>query len=375
MFPVAVRFRRGPRVLRMKFASIKSLQRLEYLPRRLDEWKEWIVSIRTFHVKLLARDAGHYHAASSILRVLILGAGGFVGRALSARLAQTPAVIEALTLVDQQDFSVPASAAIPISKRIGNFAEPRFCQSLLDGAQAVVVLAAVLGGTAENYYSLARRINVDATLSLFEALRNACEPPRIVFASSIAVFGAPLPQWVDDATPARPTLIYGAQKLMMEVALDHFTRRGWLDGIALRFPGIVARAGADSKLKSAFLNSLFYAVRDGDEIELPVSANCTTWLMSAAKVAENVEHALHVPRAALGENCTLNLPCIRVTMEDLVQGLKRLYPDSGARIRYQPDPAIEAQFGRYPPLVAALGHRLGFSADDSIDALIRGAMP
>jgi nucleoside-diphosphate-sugar epimerase len=287
----------------------------------------------------------------------------------------SPTQIEALTLVDQQDFSVPASAPVPISKRIGNFSEPKFCRSLLDGTQAVVVLAAVLGGTAESYYSLARRINIDATLSLFEALRNASKPPRIVFASSIAVFGEPLPPIVDDTTPARPTMIYGAQKLMMEVALDHFTRRKWLDGIALRFPGIVARAGADSKLKSAFLNTLFYSVRDGKEIELPVSADCTTWLMSAAKIAENLEHALHVPRAALGESCTLNLPCLRVTVEDLVQGLKRQYPYSRATIRYQPDPAIEAQFGRYPPLAAALGLRLGFTADDSIDALVRGAMP
>jgi D-erythronate 2-dehydrogenase len=309
------------------------------------------------------------------VRVVIIGAGGFVGRALSERLARDPSTIESLTLVDQQDFTVPAVAAVPVSKRIGNFAEPKFCQSLLERVQAVVMLAAVLGGTAEAHYRIARRINVDATLSLFEALRNGSAPPRLVFASSIAVFGTPLPQFVDDETPARPTMIYGAQKLMMEVALDHFTRRRWLDGVALRFPGIVARDGADSKLKSAFLNTLFYAVRDGRDIEMPVSPKATTWLMSAAKIAENVAHALHLPRAALGESCTVNLPCIRITIGDLVQGLRRCYPDSRATIRYQPDPEIEAQFGRYPPLAAALGTRLGFTADDSVDALIQGAMP
>jgi D-erythronate 2-dehydrogenase len=306
---------------------------------------------------------------------LILGAGGFVGRALSVRLAQRPAAIEALTLVDQQDFTAPAPAAVPILKRIGNFADPKFCESMLEGVQAVVVLAAVLGGTAEANYRLARRINVDATLSLFESLRKATHPPRVVFASSIAVFGAPWPEVVSDATPARPTMIYGAQKLMMEVALDHFTRRGWLDGIALRFPGIVARPGADARLKSAFLNSLFYAIRDGQDIELPVSPDCTTWLMSAAKIAENVEHALNLPRAALGEACTLNLPCVRLTMDELVKGLRRRYPHGRGVIRHSPDPAIEAQFGRYPPLVAAFGSQLGFTADGSIDSLIRDALP
>jgi nucleoside-diphosphate-sugar epimerase len=196
-----------------------------------------------------------------------------------------------------------------------------------------------------------------------------------VFASSIAVFGAPLPEVVNDATPARPTMIYGAQKLMMEVALDHFTRRGWLDGIALRFPGIVARPGADSKLKSAFLNTIFYSIRDGQDIELPMSPGSTTWLMSAAKMAENIEHALHVPRAALGEACTLNLPCVRLTMDELVQGLRRRYPCSRAATGFRPDPAIEAQFGRYPPLLATLGNQLGFTPDDSIDSLIRDALP
>jgi len=312
-------------------------------------------------------------AVSTLLRVLIIGAGGFVGRALCARLMESPA-IEALTLVDQQDFTLPASATVPTFKRIGNFGEPNFCQSMVADAQAVVVLAAVLGGAAEANYSRARRTNIDATLTLFEALRNASRPPRIVFASSIAVFGSPLPDLVDDATRPRPTMIYGAQKLMMEVALEHFTRRRWLDGIALRLPGIVARAGADSRLKSAFLNNLFYAVRDGKEIELPVSRDCTTWLMSSAKIAENLEHALHVPRAVLGEPCAMNLPCIQVTIEDLIDALKLRYPDSRAEIRYQPDPEIEAQFGRYPPLEAAIASRHGFTADDSVEALIRGAM-
>ncbi len=284
-------------------------------------------------------------------------------------------MIEALTLVDQQDFALPPSATVRMAKRIGNFGEPEFCQSILAETQAVVVLAAVLGGAAEMNYSRARLINVDATLSLFEALRNASRPPRTVFASSIGVFGTPLPEFVDDATAARPTMIYGAQKLMMEVALDHFTRRGWVDGIALRLPGIVARPGADSNLKSAFLNNLFFAVREGKDIELPVSPECTTWLMSSAKIAENLEHALYIPRAVLGETCTLNLPCIRVTVEELVNALQLRYPHGGARIRYHPDAAIEAQFGRYPPLEATLAGRLGFNADDSIEALIRGAMP
>jgi D-erythronate 2-dehydrogenase len=312
--------------------------------------------------------------AGTVLRVLIVGAGGFVGRALSARLTQRPEKIEALTLVDEQEFTLPDADVVPVSKRIGDFGDPAFCRTILSGAQAVIVLAAVLGGAAEANYGRARRTNIDATLALFEALRNSTKPPRTVFASSIAVFGVPLPKAIDDATPPRPTMIYGAQKLMMEVALAHFTRRGWLDGMALRLPGVVARAGADSRLKSAFLNNLFYAVRDGRDIVLPVSRDSTLWLMSSTKVAENLEHALCVSRDELGHNCALNLPCIRLTVEELVVGLKLRYPDSRPTIRYEPDPEIEGQFGRYPPLEAAIASRLGFTPDASVDALIRGAM-
>ena len=308
------------------------------------------------------------------MKVLVIGAAGFVGRALIARLAATPG-IESLTLVDQQDFASPAGSSVAIVKRIGDFGEHKFCQSILADVQAVVVLAAVLGGAAEANYNRARRTNVDAMLSLFEALRSSAQPPRVVFASTIAVYGAPLPELIDDATPAHPTLIYGAQKLMLEVALEHFTRRQWLDGIALRLPGIVARPGADAQLKSAYLNQIFYAVRDGTDIELPVSREATTWLMSLAKVAENLVHALKVPRADLGDTCALNLPCLRANMGEIVDALGRHYPQSRARIGYRPDPAIEAQFGRYPPLMAARAGQLGFTADESLDALIRGALP
>jgi D-erythronate 2-dehydrogenase len=115
-------------------------------------------------------------------------------------------------------------------------------------------------------------------------------------------------------------------------------------------------------------------VRDGNDSDLPVSRDSTLWLMSLAKIAENLERALFAPRAALGESCALNLPCMRLTIEDLAAALKLQFPDSRTAIRYEPDPEIDAQFGRCPLLEAATAKRLGFSADASVDALIRGAM-
>ena len=170
----------------------------------------------------------------------------------------------------------------------------------------VIHLAGILGGAAEADYALSRRVNVDATLSLMEALRDEAAPPRFIFASSIAVFGPPLNAPVDDETVPYPLMTYGAQKRMIEIAIEQFSARGWIDGIALRLPGIVARPGADERLKSAFLNRMFFAFAAGDDIELPVSAAGSTWLLSVSACVDALVHAALLPRGLLGQRRGLN---------------------------------------------------------------------
>ncbi len=299
------------------------------------------------------------------MKVAVIGAGGFVGGRVAQRLAETPD-IEAISLLDRQPFTAPQDARVSI--HAGDFADSAICDATLDGADAVILLAAVLGGQAEADYRLARRVNVDATLDLFERLRARAPKTRLVFASTIAVFSKPLPDPVTDATPLGPTMVYGAQKLMMEVALSNFAARGWLDGVSLRPSGVMARDGADAALRTAFMSRLFWCVRRGEDITLPVAPESRTWMCSVEKVARNFIHAARLTE--IGVTRAFTLPALSLTFGELVAALQRRFPESRSRIAFAPDPEIVALFGGYPGLETSIADQLGFARDADADALV-----
>ncbi len=306
------------------------------------------------------------------MKVAIIGAGGFLGSALSRVVLQSPAV-ERLALLDTGP--ITAIADPRVVTHTGDFADPALRAKLLDDADKVILLAAILGGAAENDPALARRINIDATLDLLDALRARGPTTRLVFASTIGVFGSPLPESVDDATPVRPFMLYGAQKRMIEVALANGSRRGWIDGLALRPAGIAARDGADARLRSAFVNRVFYAIARGEDIVLPVAEDDRTWLASVDSVARNFWHGACLPAAALGDERVLTLPALALRFGELVQALRRRYGGSRSRVHFEPQPDMVEMFGRFPPLRTPLADRLGFQGDRDVDDLVARAFP
>jgi nucleoside-diphosphate-sugar epimerase len=196
----------------------------------------------------------------------------------------------------------------------------------------------------------------------------------VVYASSIAVFGPPLPILIDDDTLPNPVMHYGGQKRMVEVAIEQLTAHGWIDGIALRLPGIVARPAADSRLKSAFLNTLFYDYAAGRDFTLPVSPDGTVWLLSSSACVQALLHAGQLPSHRLARRRALTLPAQRVSMAALVEGLKVRFPNSQSTIKWEPDATLETLFARQPPLVTALSDALGFKHDGTLPRLIDAAM-
>jgi len=281
-------------------------------------------------------------------RVAVTGAAGFVGRSVLARLRETGVETVAID-------RTPGDGVLA-----GDLSDPAFRRDALAGSSAVIHLAAIPGGAAEADYDLSRRVNLDVTLALMEEARG-----RFVHASSIAVFGAPPAELVDDDTPPRPLSTYGAHKLMAEVALANLKRLGRLDGIALRLPGIVARPRGPSGMKSAFMSDVFHALAAGEAITLPVSPQATLWMLSARAAAEALVHALTVREAP----AVLTLPALRVRMAQLVAAL-----GGDGRVSYQPDPLLEAQFGAYPPLATLAADRLGFRHDGDLSTLIARAL-
>lgn len=298
------------------------------------------------------------------MRIIVTGAGGFVGSRLVARLADHDVVA-----LDQDAGGIPD---LPhVTGLAGDLCDPAVLEAAMHGGcDAVVHLATVPGGAAEQQPGLARRVNVDASMALADAAAGAGEQPRFVFASSIAVFGAPLPASVDDSTPVSPTLRYGAHKAMMELWISTLTRRGAIDGLSLRLPGVVARPRGPSGMKSAFLSDVFHAMVSGESCTLPVSAGATSWLISVECAAANLVHALRADLTKAPPSRALTLPALRVSMSDLLSEIARQTSVSTAAVSYRPDSDIEATFGALPPLRTDAANALGFDNDGDLTGLV-----
>src|SRR3981189_2812650 len=213
---------------------------------------------------------------SDRMKTLITGAGGFIGRTLALRLEEY-GDLGALTLLDRNLTGIAASATVVKADITDRVQMVR----AVENADIVIHLAGLPGGTSEADPSASRAINLDASLNLIDVLSHSSRKVRMIFARTIAVFGAPLPMHVDDHTPPQPSMTYGTHKLMVELALADAIRRGALEGVALRLPGVLGRAAGQSGFKSAFMSNVFSAIRDGIPIELPVAANVTMWMLSA----------------------------------------------------------------------------------------------
>lgn len=303
------------------------------------------------------------------MKTVIIGGGGFVGQHLSARLLAADSNLSELVLVDQID--LPPASDKRVTAVNGSFADPALLEAHVKGADTVYLLAAILGGAAEANYALARRINIDASLNLIEFLRDNNPKTRLVFASTIAVYSKPMPDVVTDQTPLGPTMVYGAQKMMLETAISNFARRGWLDGVSLRLSGVMARDGADARLKTAFMSRVFYAVMRGEDIVLPVYPDSKTWLTSVDAASENFAHGGAISADVLGQNRAFTLPALYVSFAELVDALFRRFPESSSKVTFEPDADLVALFGSYPQLRTDIADHFGFKADANADDLVR----
>jgi nucleoside-diphosphate-sugar epimerase len=311
------------------------------------------------------------------MRILVTGANGFIGRQLVARLLAAPppdlADFRELVLLDLHFAGRAPDLRLRYAE--GSIADPTLLESVFRyPVDLIFHLACIAGGAAEERFDLGRQVNLDSTMRLLELARRQAAPPRIVFSSSIGVYGE-LPPLVTDDTPARPTWSYGTHKLIGELLMADYTRKGFVDARTLRFPGVVARPADPSGALSAFLSDLIREVAQGWRFELPVSPGAVSWWMSVGCCIDNVLHAATMPAPGPGAGRVWALPPLRASIEEVVDGLARVYGVPARElVSYAPLPAIEERFGRLPEARFERSEAMGFHNDGSVDAMVRRAL-
>jgi nucleoside-diphosphate-sugar epimerase len=312
------------------------------------------------------------------MNILIIGAAGMIGRKLASRLAGdgelSGTAIGRLTLYDVVAAAAPPAAKVPVEVLTGDLPDPSEAPRLLASRPDVIFhLAAIVSGEAEREFDKGYRINLDGTRLLLEAIRAAGHKPRLVFTSSIAVFGAPFPEAIGDEFFNTPLTSYGTQKTICELLISDYTRKGLVEGISIRLPTICVRPGQPNLAASGFFSNIMREPLAGQEAVLPVSESVRHWHASPRAAVGFLRHAASLDLGEVGPRRALTMPGVSVTVGEQIAALAKVAgPKVTARIRREPDPFIEAVVAGWPRNFAPQrATALGFKADASFEDIIR----
>ena len=315
------------------------------------------------------------------MHVLVLGAAGMVGRKLCERLLRDgrlgKAEISRLTMHDVVAPRKPENEPFPVEVVAGDFAVAGAAEKLIAGRPEVIFhLAAIVSGEAELDFDKGYRINLDGTRMLLDAVRLAGGgyKPRLVFTSSIAVFGAPFPAKIGDEFFNTPLLSYGTQKAIGELLLSDYSRRGFIDGISIRLPTICIRPGLPNKAASGFFSNILREPLAGKEAILPVSEEVRHWHATPRSAVGFLLHAATMDLAKVGPRRALTMPGLSATVGEQIAALKRVAGEKvAARIKREPDPFIVGIVDGWPrDFEATRARQLGFAtAEKTFDDIIR----
>ncbi len=311
------------------------------------------------------------------MRILITGAAGMIGRKLAARLQKDGQLNgQQITALDLHDIA-PADAFsmedAHVAIHVGDLSDTGVAEGLIASKPDVVFhLAGIVSGEAETNFDLGYRVNLDGTRALFDAIRLAEYAPRVVFTSSIAVFGAPFPDVIPDEFHPTPLTSYGTQKLIGEALLADYSRRGFFDGIGIRLPTICVRPGKPNKAASSFFSGIIREPLNGEEAILPVPRSVVHTHASPRSAMNFLLHAATISGDAVGPRRNLTMPGVGVTVGEQIDALKRLAGnDIEKLIREEPDDAIWSIVRNWPTrFEAKRGRELGFIAEQTFDDII-----
>ena len=312
------------------------------------------------------------------MQILILGAAEMVGRKLTERLVKEGRLGgDAITRLVLHDVVEPErpQASFAIDTLTSDFSIPGEAEKLVASRPDVIFhLAAIVSGEAEADFDKGYRINLDGTRFLFDAVRTIGDgyKPRLVFTSSIAVFGAPFPEAIGDEFFLTPLTSYGTQKAMGELLLADYTRRGFFDGVGIRLPTICVRPGKPNKAASGFFSSIIREPLNGQEAVLPVSMDVRHAHASPRSAVNFLIHAATIDPSKIGPRRTLTMPSVSVTVGEQIEALRRIAGERAVGlIRHELDPNIIRFVEGWPRRFdASRAESLGFRAESNFDDII-----
>ena len=316
------------------------------------------------------------------MHVMIIGAAGMVGRKLTERLVRDGGLggkaIAHLSLLDVIEPAKPEGYKGMLDRKAADISDPAIAPQIIKSRPDIIfLLAAIVSGEAEADFEKGYRINMDGTRHVFEAIRHEGMKypykPRVVFTSSIAVYGTPVPDMIDDEFFLTPLTSYGTQKAICELLLADYSRKGFFDGIGIRLPTICIRPGKPNKAASGFFSNILREPLVGEEAVLPVSEDVRHWHASPRAAVGFLVHAATMKLDVLGGRRNLTMPGLSATVGEQIEALKRVAGDKGvALIKKMPDSIIAGIVANWPRgFTATRAISLGFKAETTFDEIIQ----
>lgn len=316
------------------------------------------------------------------MKVVITGGGGFIGRKLAHRILALGQLTgasgqkEAITEIILFDAVAPPDGEFSddrVRAVVGDITDAGLVANVIDAnTNSVFHLAAVVSAGAEADFDLGYQVNLDGTRNVFQAARAANGVPRVVFASSLAVYGGEVPDTVGDQTPITPETSYGAQKVMGEFLITDYSRKGYLDGRAMRLPTIVVRPGKPNKAASGFASGIVREPLNGVDMACPVTPESRMAIMSPRTVVECFMHMHELDAEKLGASRAILLSGFSVSMGDAAAAVNAVETNRArGKITFKVDPATQAIVDGWPKTTYSdKAGALGFPSDSNIEDVI-----
>ena len=318
------------------------------------------------------------------MKILITGGAGFLGQRLARKLLERGTLAleggkpQTITQLDLLDVVKTDALQDPRVRSLeGDIADPAVLRQAIDSeTRAIFHLAAIVSGQAEADFDLGMRINLDASRALLETCRALGHKPRVIFTSSVAVYGGNLPDTVRDDTALNPQSSYGTQKAIAELLLADYTRRGFVDGRVLRLPTISVRPGRPNAAASSFASGIIREPLNGEPAVCPVGADTRLWLLSPRGAIAALIAGCELDADAMADRTPINLPGVSVTAAEMAQALREVAGDEVAdRISWQADARVERIVGSWPGRWdTSRATRLGLTGDGSFADIVRAYM-